>query len=233
MPFLSEAVKSPGRRARRQAAHRVRRRARSRSPPTSIEGGPSKNHDRTRALMYGDPELWHALMGRLAGHRGRVPAGAGRGRGVRGAAVRLVGRRASAPRTTGTPSCRTPARIFSALAAVRRAAHSLRRRAPASCSACSARRAPTWSASTGGSRSTRPRAGSAPRHARCRATSTRRCCCAGWDGGRAARPRDPRRAPGTLGGHVFNLGHGVPPETDPDVLARLTDLVHEVSAAAA
>jgi len=31
-----------------------------------IEGGPSRNHDRTKALMYGEPELWHALMGRLA-----------------------------------------------------------------------------------------------------------------------------------------------------------------------
>jgi len=30
-------------------------------------------------------------------------------------------------------------------------------------------------------------------------------------------------------GHVFNLGHGVPPETDPAVLGRLTELVHEVS----
>lgn len=27
-------------------------------------------------------------------------------------------------------------------------------------------------------------------------------------------------------GHVFNLGHGVLPETDPDILARLVDLVH-------
>jgi uroporphyrinogen decarboxylase len=27
-------------------------------------------------------------------------------------------------------------------------------------------------------------------------------------------------------GHVFNLGHGVIPETDPDVLRRLVDLVH-------
>jgi uroporphyrinogen decarboxylase len=30
-------------------------------------------------------------------------------------------------------------------------------------------------------------------------------------------------------GHIFNLGHGVLPETSPDVLARLTDLVHAVS----
>ncbi len=31
-----------------------------------VEGGPSKNHERTKALMYGDPQLWHALAGRLA-----------------------------------------------------------------------------------------------------------------------------------------------------------------------
>ncbi len=30
-----------------------------------------------------------------------------------------------------------------------------------------------------------------------------------------------------VAGHVFNLGHGVLPETDPDTLARLVDLVHE------
>jgi uroporphyrinogen decarboxylase len=32
-------------------------------------------------------------------------------------------------------------------------------------------------------------------------------------------------------GHVFNLGHGVPPDTDPQVLTRVVALVHEVSAA--
>ena len=34
----------------------------------------------------------------------------------------------------------------------------------------------------------------------------------------------------TAEGHIFNLGHGVLPETDPDVLARLTELVHTASA---
>nr|WP_246456550.1 uroporphyrinogen decarboxylase [Nocardioides mesophilus] len=31
-------------------------------------------------------------------------------------------------------------------------------------------------------------------------------------------------------GHIFNLGHGVMPSTDPDQLARLTDFVHETTA---
>ena len=31
-------------------------------------------------------------------------------------------------------------------------------------------------------------------------------------------------------GHIFNLGHGVIPSTDPDQLKRLTDFVHESTA---
>src|SRR5579862_2273164 len=31
-----------------------------------VEGGPSKSHDLTKSLMYGDPALWNALLGRLA-----------------------------------------------------------------------------------------------------------------------------------------------------------------------
>jgi uroporphyrinogen decarboxylase len=31
-----------------------------------IEGGPSRDHARTKAMMHGQPELWHALLGPLA-----------------------------------------------------------------------------------------------------------------------------------------------------------------------
>ncbi|HEX5566859.1 MAG TPA: uroporphyrinogen decarboxylase [Streptomyces sp.] len=31
-----------------------------------IEGGPSRNHEHTKALMYGDPQLWADLLDRLA-----------------------------------------------------------------------------------------------------------------------------------------------------------------------
>jgi len=34
----------------------------------------------------------------------------------------------------------------------------------------------------------------------------------------------------TAESHIFNLGHGVLPDTDPDMLARLTDLVHSIPA---
>jgi uroporphyrinogen decarboxylase len=48
---------------------------------------------------------------------------------------------------------------------------------------------------------------------------------AGWDAvGCGARDVLARAA--NRPGHVFNLGHGLHPETDPDILARLVELVH-------
>ena len=45
-----------------------------------------------------------------------------------------------------------------------------------------------------------------------------------------AHVRDVLERGRTAPAHVLNLGHGVPPETDPDVLTRLVALVHDVSA---
>jgi uroporphyrinogen decarboxylase len=47
----------------------------------------------------------------------------------------------------------------------------------------------------------------------------------------AARARDILRRGQSAEGHIFNLGHGVLPGTDPAQLARLTDLIHEESSA--
>ncbi len=52
---------------------------------------------------------------------------------------------------------------------------------------------------------------------------------AGWNATEAGARRVIDEAAGRPG-HVFNLGHGVLPGSDPDVLRRLVDLVHETTA---
>ncbi|HEX2194980.1 MAG TPA: uroporphyrinogen decarboxylase [Candidatus Limnocylindria bacterium] len=52
---------------------------------------------------------------------------------------------------------------------------------------------------------------------------------AGWDPTEAGA-RDVLARAGGRPGHIFNLGHGVLPDTDPDLLRRLVAFVHEVSA---
>jgi len=51
----------------------------------------------------------------------------------------------------------------------------------------------------------------------------------GWEA-TSAGARDVLEAAGGRPGHVFNLGHGVLPATETDVLRRLVDLVHEETA---
>ena len=57
-------------------------------------------------------------------------------------------------------------------------------------------------------------------------------CLAPWDVVQS-RARDVLRRAGGRAGHVFNLGHGVLPDTDADTLARLASYVHEQTAAVA
>jgi len=187
-----------------------------------IEGGPSRNHDRTRAMMYGDPGLWHALMAALtdiaiAFLQVQVEAGA--------SAIQLfdswVGvlspadyRQAILPHTS---------RIFSALAGygVPRVHFgvgtgellALLGEAGADVIGVdwrvpldeAARRVPAGKALQG---NLDPAVLLAP-----------------WDVVES-RARDVLARARVAEGHVFNLGHGVLPETDPSTLARLVDLVH-------
>jgi uroporphyrinogen decarboxylase len=53
---------------------------------------------------------------------------------------------------------------------------------------------------------------------------------AGWEVAREGM-LDVLASAGGRPGHIFNLGHGVLPETDPDVLKRLVDAVHTETAA--
>ena len=197
-----------------------------------IEGGPSKNHDKTKALMYGQPELWHALLGRLADIataflQVQVEAGA--------AAVQLfdswVG--AISPEDYRQAVLPHTRRVFAALApsGVPRihfgvgTGELLGLLAEAGADVVGVDwRIPLDEASR------RVAAGAGGRARPLQGNLDPAVLLAGWDvvEPRARAVLDRARA---LPGHVFNLGHGVLPETDPDVLARLTDLVHEASAA--
>ena len=69
------------------------------------------------------------------------------------------------------------------------------------------------------------------RDAASRGTSIRRCCSARGRGSRR-RCATCSRAPAGRPGHIFNLGHGVLPRTDPDVLGRVRELVHAETSSA-
>jgi uroporphyrinogen decarboxylase len=192
-----------------------------------VEGGPSKNHERTKALMYGNPPVWHDLLGRLAdltiSFLGiQVAAGA--------SAVQVFDSWAGAVapedyRALVLPHSR---RIFTALAStgVPRihfgvgTGELLGLMGEAGADVVGV----DWRVSLDEA-ARRVEAGKA-----LQGNLDPAVLLAPW-------PVIERRARDVLArgrvaeGHVFNLGHGVLPQTSPDVLARLTDLVHEVSAA--
>jgi uroporphyrinogen decarboxylase len=191
-----------------------------------IEGGPSKNHDRTKAVMYGEPGRWHELIGALADIaisflRVQIAAGA--------CAVQLfdswVGvvspedyRRSILPHTS---------RIFAALAATG---------------------VPRihFGVGTGELLGLFGEAGAdvvgvdwrIPLDEAARRVDPGKALQGNLDPSILLAPwpviesraRDVLARGRSAEGHIFNLGHGVLPDTSPDTLARLTDLVHEVSA---
>jgi uroporphyrinogen decarboxylase len=188
-----------------------------------IEGGPSKNQERTKAVMYGDPELWDRLMGRLADLtiaflKVQIEAGA--------SAIQVfdswVG--AVAPedyRASVLPHTR---RIFAEIEPLG---------------------VPRihFGVGTGELLGLMGEAGAdvvgvdwrVPLDEAVRRVEPGKALQGNLDPAVLFAPWETveRRALDVLArgrtaeGHVFNLGHGVLPSTDPDVLARLVDLVHE------
>ena len=138
-----------------------------------VEGGPSREHALTKAMMFGAPDVWDALMRKIAGISAaylevQVAAGA--------SAVQLFDSWAGAltpGRLRGATCSRTRPRCWPGPApSACRASTSAS--GPRTCSASWARPAATSSASTGGPRSAPPSARSAT--GPCRATSTRPWC---------------------------------------------------------
>ena len=190
-----------------------------------VEGGPSREHARTKALMYGDEETWHALAGRLADVaatylRVQIEAGV--------SAVQIFDSWAGALSAEDYARFVLPhtARVLAAVPDVPRI---------------------HFGVGTGELLGLMGEAGAdvvgvdwrVPLDDAVKRVGPGRAVqgnldpavvFAPWDVV-AARTRDVLRRGATAEGHVFNLGHGVLPDTDPDVLTRIVELVHEESAA--
>ncbi|MDX6205747.1 MAG: uroporphyrinogen decarboxylase [Frankiales bacterium] len=190
-----------------------------------IEGGPSKNHEKTKALMYSGDPLWPALLDRLADItlaflRVQVAAGASAVQlfdswaGVLSARdYRQYVMPASAKVLTGLEGLGVPRIHFGVgtgeLLGLMGSA----------------------GADVVGVDFRLPLDEAVPRVGAGRAVQGNldpAVVFAPWEAvaGQVRRVLADGRA---AEGHVFNLGHGVLPDTDPDVLARIVDLVHAES----
>src|SRR4051794_577986 len=191
-----------------------------------VEGGPSRDHVHTKALMYGDEPTWHALADKLA-HialsflRVQVAAGA--------SAVQLFDSWAGAlsaadyeryvlPHSTTVlrgvrEMCDVPrihfgvgtGELLGLMAQAGADVVGVDWRVPLD---EAVKRVPQTTALQG---NLDPATVFAP-----------------WPAV-AERARDVLQRGASAAGHVFNLGHGVLPDTDPDALARLVELVHAES----
>jgi uroporphyrinogen decarboxylase len=196
-----------------------------------IEGGPSKNHDYTKAMMYGNPELWHGIAGRLAGIAAaflkvQVDAGA--------SAVQLFDSWVGAVSPADYRELVLPhtSRIFAELesAGVPRIHFgvgtgellSLLGEAGADVVGVDWR-VPLDEAARRISQAQPGRVKSV------QGNLDPATLLAPWEVVES-RAREVLRQGRAASGHVFNLGHGVLPSTNPDMLTRLTDLVHTESA---
>ena len=198
-----------------------------------VEGGPSRHHERTKAMMLGEPDTWHALMTALTGLttaflKVQVDAGAD--------AIQMFDSWAG---TLSLADYRTyvqphSARVFEALADTGvpmthfgvGTAELLGAMSEAVSPAASSVVGVDWRTSL-----TDAAARVAPGTA-LQGNLDPVVLLAGFAvAERAARAvvEDGRRAvDGGAAGHVFNLGHGVLPATDPGVITDVVELVHSL-----
>jgi len=202
-----------------------------------VEGGPSRNHVRTKAMMLADPTSWHALMTKLtdltvAFLRGQIDAGVD--------AIQLFDSWAGTLSLADYRQYVLPhsSRVFATLAHYGRP---MTHFGVGTAELLGAMSAAVQSGQTPGHRTVVGvdwRTGLTDAAARVDAGTALQgnldpvVLLAGWPVvERAARAvvDDGRRAvdAGAVG-HVFNLGHGVLPETDPGVLTDLVSLVHSL-----
>ncbi|MDP3967061.1 MAG: uroporphyrinogen decarboxylase [Nocardioides sp.] len=190
-----------------------------------VEGGPSKEHAKTKALMFGAPDVWDALMRKIAGIAAaylevQVAAGA--------SAVQLFDSWAGALTPTDYEQFVMPhsARVLERAGALGvprihfgvGTGELLGRMAEAGADVVGI----DWRVPLAdGIARARGRAVQGNLDPTLVFAPTEVMLA------RAAEVLEAGRA---APGHVFNLGHGVIPSTDPDQLARLTDFVHEQSA---
>ena len=189
-----------------------------------VEGGPSKNHVRTKTLMRSDPHTWNLLMEKLVDAlivylRAQISAGA--------SAVQLfdswVGALSPAeyiehvlPHVMrifkGVEDLRVPRILFGVVTG-----ELLEDMATSGADVLGI----DWRVPL--DRARRRLGDELPLQGNLDPT----VCLAPWE----VVEREARAVltKGAAAAHIFNLGHGVLPETDPDTLARLVDLVHEWS----
>jgi uroporphyrinogen decarboxylase len=192
-----------------------------------VEGGPSKNHEHTKAMMLGEPAVWHALMTALTDVtigflQAQLTAGVD--------AIQVFDSWAGTLSLADYREYVLPhsARVFEALAGEGvpmthfgvGTAELLGAMAQAGATVVGV----DWRTSLADA-ATRVPSGVA-----LQGNLDPVVLLAGWPAvERAARAvvEDGRRAVDAgAGGHVFNLGHGVLPATDPAVVTDLVELVH-------
>lgn len=190
-----------------------------------VEGGPSKDFAKTKAMMYGDPALWHALADRLADVAiaylaVQVEAGA--------SAIQLFDSWAGglSPRDYERFVLPHSAKVFDAMAGYGvprvhfgvNTGELLGLMSEVGADVVGV----DWRVPLDEAVRRITAAGGAPKPVQGNLDPA--LLFAGWD---AIEPEidrilaEGRAAPG----HIFNLGHGVPPDADPEVLRRITKYV--------